>query len=161
MRSFLQPIVREVGQAIANEASKASKRNLPDIITISITIILTLIAAVGCVMTVYMYLSEKILDRHAMLLVTLIVLFLAFVSGSMARKIMMEEKKVTLDDEGDKPSNNGRLQNDTVATLGFETAKLIGQHPKNAAMIAMAMGVAMGVSPELRKAVINNIVPKE
>lgn len=75
MRIFLEPIIRDIGQTVANEVCKASKRSLPDIISTSVTVILTLIVMVSCVITAYMYLSENILDRHAMLLVRLVFCF--------------------------------------------------------------------------------------
>lgn len=78
-----------------------------------------------------------------------------------------DDKKIILKDGSDKnqmddQSNNGDIQqNEMAATHGMEAAKLIGQHPKNAALIAMVAGVSMGVSPELRKAVFDQILPKK
>jgi len=160
MQNFLEPIIREVGQAISKEVSKVSKRSLPDIISTSVMIILTLIATVSGVVTAYMYLSEHLLDRHAMLLVTLIVLSLAVISGLVTKNIM---SKANPEENGpDKQSNkDDNPQSEMAMTLGLEAAKIIGQHPKNSAIIAMVVGVSMGVSPELRKAVFDHILPKD
>ena len=160
MRIFLEPIIREVGQAIAKEASKVSKRSLPDIISTSVTISLTLIVMVSCVVTAYMYLSENILDRHAMLLVTIGVFLLAVVSGVMTKKIMSKngsEANKQVDPSAKEEANQSKLG----VILGVEGARLIGKQPKNAALIAMAVGVSMGVSPELRKIVFDQILPKK
>lgn len=161
MKSFFEPIVREIGEAIAKEASKASRQSLPDIISISMTIILTLVGVVGCIITLYMYLSESFTDRHAMLIVTMGALFLAILSSLIAKNKLTNEVQVEKEPCEDQSDKNPSPQIELATSLGMEVSKLIGKHPKNASLIAMAIGVSMGVSPELRKAVIEQITPSK
>lgn len=158
MKKLFEPIVREFGQTIAKEASKASKQSLPNIISISMTIILALVGVVGCVITFYMYLAESFSDRHAMLIVTAGTLFLALLSSLVAKNILsnkmedIENKKEAYEDQSVRNSNQ---QTEIATSLGMEVYNLIAKNPKNASLIAMAFGVSMGVSPELRKAIFS------
>ncbi len=158
MKKLFEPFVQEIGQIIAKEASKASRQSLPGIISISITIILTLVGMVGSVLTLYMYLAESFSDRHAMLIVTAGTLFLAMFSSLIAKNIVsnklegIENKNESCEDLSVRNSNQ---QTEIATSLGIEVYNLIAKNPKNASLIAMAFGVSMGVSPELRKAIFS------
>ncbi len=162
MLNYIKPVLRDIGEAVAREAREASKRSLPDIIAIAVTIILILTGVAAVVITAYMYLAEVFLDRHAMLIVTLNVIVLAAFSGFLTWQILTRNmppprKAKQSDDRETTPES----QTEMAALLGAEAGKLVTDNPKNASIIALVAGVFMGISPELRAALFSQILPKK
>ena len=121
MRKLIEPFLNEIGQVIANEASKASRKSLPDIISISLTIVFLLLAIIGSMITLYMYLSEIFLDRYAMFIVTLTVLVLAGLSFVFVKKTFPSEQ-YEQDNAEDLNEESSRTV-EMATSMGVEVAK--------------------------------------
>lgn len=160
MKAIFTPLVRIIGKAIAQEAARASRRSLPQIIFTSLAIIFSVVAIGGGTVTAYMYLSEHITDRHAMAIVTGVVIMLAVTSGLIARCSRGVEDTQP-EEEQAAPQENKGSKDEIIVMLGAQAGNLISRNPKNAAIIALAVGVAFGVSSELRQAVLDQFLPEE
>lgn len=154
MKNFMAPLVRAARGALAEEAETLIRRCL----LAAVALFLALAGLIGCLVTAYMYLSAVVPAREAMLLVTLGVLLLALVMGLVARYPRPGKRGTTPLDEP-QPSPGADDPAATFAALGAEAGKQISRHPKNAAVMAAVAGIALGMSPELRRALLNQIFP--
>lgn len=153
-------ILKSVGDLLTAGVCRAAGRVVPAVVAIWLTCLFVIVAVAAAAIASYFYLSLTMPSYSAMLIVTGGALALAVLSAVIGWGMATRDAPAPA---ADKVVHATVAAQDSAADLAItierEARRAIHGNAKNAALISLVAGIALGISPELRMTLLR-LLPK-